>query len=274
MIKSNVPILYGDPSHKSIINPDDWIKYLRKVKGGTLPKLPNYCILSFKYTKATKYLTHDYKANLLEFFGKDREIYVFKYKGIPMCFTYLGVGAPLAGMMFEEIIPLGIKYAILFGGVGSLKPDIKRWTLIVPDKAIRDEGTSYHYSHPSLYSYPSSLLLKILEKVLRDEGARYIKGAVWTTDAPYRETIEKRREFMKLEAVCVDMEASALFTIAEFRKVHLAAIFYAGDLVTEKGWDVRIEKDHECKLEEIVKDVLRYSMETLRRVRSSASDNE
>jgi len=270
----DAPILYGDPSHKSIINPDDWIKYLHKVKGTSPPKLPDYCILSFKYTRAAKYLIDDYRADLLEFFGKDREIYIFKYKGTPMCFTYLGVGAPLAGMMFEEIVPLGVKYAILFGGVGSLKPDIKRWTLIVPDKAIRDEGTSYHYNRPSLYSYPSPLLLRILEKVLKDEGTEYIKGAVWTTDAPYRETIEKRREFMRLGAVCVDMEASALFTIANFRKVHLAAIFYAGDLVTEEGWDARIERDHKRKLEEVVKDILKYSMETLHRVHSTASDNE
>jgi len=261
----DVPILYGDPSHKSIIKPGDWIEYFRRVKGITLPKLPRYCILSFKYTNAAKHLLEDYKAEVLELFGKDREIYTFEYKGVPMCFTYLGVGAPLAGMMFEEIIVLGIKYVILFGGVGSLKPEIERWTLIVPDKAIRDEGTSYHYSKPSTYSYPSSLLLKVVEEVLEEEGVKYVKGAVWTTDAPYRETIEKRREFMKLGAVCVDMEASALFAIANFRRVQLSAIFYAGDLVTERGWDVRIGSAHKFKLEETVKRLLEYSVKALYR---------
>lgn len=49
----------------------------------------------------------------------------------------------MAGAELEELLALGVEYAILMGGVGVLSPNIPRWTVIIPNKAIRDEGTSY-----------------------------------------------------------------------------------------------------------------------------------
>ena len=268
--KTRIPLLYGHPSHKSIIEPIDWLEHVCSIRKIALPRLPKYCILSFKCTRAMEYL-EEYEPRIVEPFTDDYEVFTFDYEGVPMCFAYLGVGAPLAGAGFEEVIALGVKYAILIGGVGSLKPEIERWRLIVPVRAIRDEGTSYHYAIPSTYSYPSSLMLKMIEDTLKEEGVEYLKGTVWTTDAPYRETIEKRREFMRLGAICVDMEASALFAIANFRGVHLGAIFYASDLVSEEGWSARVYPDHKTRFEDTIKKLLRCSMSILHRVHQKRS---
>lgn len=211
---SEIPLLCGHPSDKSIINPDDWIHHLENIRGQKTPKLPKYCILSFKYTNAAKFLQEDYKTETINFLGEECLIYVFKHKKISMCFAYLGIGAPLAGATLEELIALGVEYVIFFGGVGVLKPEIERWKIIVPIKAIRDEGTSYHYQTPSKYSVPSPILIKAVEKVLKNKDIKYVKGIVWTTDAPYRETVEKRRKFLAEGALCVDVEASAFFSIA------------------------------------------------------------
>lgn len=95
---------------------------------------------------------------------------------------------------------------VFFGGVGVLKPELEKWKLILPVKAIRDEGASHRYLEPSTYVYPDSTLLKSLEASLEETGEEYVKGAVWTTDAPFRETFEKRSLFLGYGAVCVDME--------------------------------------------------------------------
>ena len=93
------------------------------------------------------------------------------------------------------------------------------------------------------------------------QGITFFKGNVWTTDAPYRETPSRIKYARENGAVCVDMEASACFAVAQFRNVHLSAIFCGSDLVSEKGWDFRksgVEKSNkvEEKLFEIACNVL------------------
>jgi len=153
------------------------------------------------------------------------------------------------------------------GGVGVLSRDIPKWTIIVPDRAVRDEGTSYHYEKPAPYTFPSSRLSRLIKEILKKRGLRFVEGAVWTTDAFYRETSRKRETFMRGGAVCVDMEASALFSIAKFRGRKLAAIFYAGDYVGEEGWNLRIEEDHEENRRRASRTLLEVSLETLHQIR-------
>lgn len=258
----NIPLLSGNPSDKSIIKPIDWIRLIEKTTNRKAPKLPKYCILSFKYTGIAEKIQEKYNPNVSFFFGKDRPIFLFKYKNVPVCFRQIHLGAPAAGLDLEEIIALGTEYIIFSGGVGALKPEIDRWKIILPIKAIRDEGLSYHYQLPSKYSTPSPLLLTTIEKILKEKNEKYLKGITWTTDAFYRETFEKREQFLKDGAICVDMEASALFAVAQYHKKHIAAIFYAGDLVTKK-WDYRLEEQHETKKEETTQKILEYSLEAL-----------
>ena len=44
---------------------------------------------------------------------------------------------------------MGINKLVIFGTCGVLDKNIKDLSIIVPNKAIRDEGTSYHYKKPS-----------------------------------------------------------------------------------------------------------------------------
>ena len=103
---------------------------------------------------------------------------------------------------------------------------------------------------------------------MRERKLRFLEGAVWTTDAPFRETAKKRRSFMNGGAICVDMEASALFSIARFRSKELAAVFYAGDCVGEEGWNLRMEEDCEEKRRRISLKLIEVSLEALYKVSS------
>lgn len=118
---------------------------------------------------------------------------------------------------------------------------------------------------PSFYSYPSKLLYNKLKKVVAENEDIYFKGTVWTTDAPYRETRFKRKLFLEKGAICVDMEAASLFSIAKFRRIKIACIFYAGDLVDEK-WDLRISNNYRKGMKETINKLLRYSIDTLTRI--------
>ena len=251
MEKAFIPLLIGKPTDEAIISPEDYVRLIEVMRRRERPELPERAVLSFRYTGALNVLRELYELETCDFFGTENRIYIFEHKGVRICFTYLPVGAPAASTVLEELMILGVKKAIFFGEVGVLRPGIRRWQLILPDKAIRDEGTSYHYQKPSVFAYPSRELFKALEHVLRNAGITYARGAVWTTDAPYRETKRKRAVFMKLGAVCVDMEAAALFSVAKFRGKEIAALFYAGDLVANK-WEPRLGKPADRWCREVV----------------------
>lgn len=259
--------MIGKPEDESIVNPERWVSFVDEAlrsRGIGTRECPDRWILTFRYTNALEQLKEDYEFEGLGLGGED-DIYFIKRGDVDIAFRYIGIGASYAGMMLEEIIARGARYIIFFGGAGVLTDEIPRWSFILPTAAIRDEGVSYHYNPPSFLAYPSSLLVAELEESFVEEGEGYFKGITWTTDAPYRETRFKRELFMKKGTICVEMEAAALFSIAKYRGVDIAAVLYAGDLVGDE-WDLRVSEDDGRKLAETCRKMLRLSIEVLREI--------
>lgn len=151
-----------------------------------------------------------------------------------------GVGSPHAVMMFEELIVLGIKNFINIGTAGGLKEP----GFFVCEKSIRDEGTSFHYIKPSKYAYPDEKLTEKLEKSFKKLNILYTKGTNWTVDAPMRETQIEVKKYKGEGVLTVEMEASALFAVAQVRKVNVAAAFFTSDIVGEKSENFYLTKSN------------------------------
>jgi len=82
-------------------------------------------------------------------------------------------------------------------------------------------------------------MTKTLESSLGRSGVRTLRGGVWTTDAPFRETVGKVHRYSSLGALAVEMECSALMAVAEFRGVRLAAGLAITDELFEGVWRPR-----------------------------------
>jgi uridine phosphorylase len=88
---------------------------------------------------------------------------------------------------------------------------------VVIERALRDEGTSYHYLPPSEYSEAAVHLTQMASEALTAAGIPIQAGATWTTDAPFRET-EKAIDAAKNAGIlAVEMEAAALYAFAKAR---------------------------------------------------------
>lgn len=107
---------------------------------------------------------------------------------------------------------------------------------MVCEKAIRDEGTSHHYTKHSKYSYAGKEITKKIISVLKKNKIKHFLGTSWTVDAPYRETIEEAKQYQEEGVATVEMEASALFAVAEYRKVQLGSIVTISDSLAELQW--------------------------------------
>ena len=145
-------------------------------------------------------------------------------------------GAPHAVLGLEKLIALGVKTVWVLGWCGSLQPDLNAGHFVIPDRAVSEEGTSRHY--PIAKKAPEAhpgLTCTVAQAAARN-GWAYKKGTVWTTDAIYRETPKKVRHFQKMGVLAVDMEMSALLTVAAYRGADLAALLVVSDELSSLKW--------------------------------------
>ncbi len=146
------------------------------------------------------------------------------------------IGAPAAAINLEEAIVLGLRRVVSFGACGSLRKDLPIGTIVLPTRAYSDEGTSRHYGGTG-WSRPHDAVLRALRNACVRDGIRYVEGATWTIDAPYRESRAKARSLAKRGVVCVEMEAAALFQVAKVRGVEVASVFVVSDELDGPGWN-------------------------------------
>ena len=137
-------------------------------------------------------------------------IYEVAYQGKRFAFCKARLGAPASVGVFEEVIAMGAKRIILLGNCGVLDKSIADCGIIIPTRAIRDEGTSYHYAPAADYIDVNNRYIPEFVEVLEKCGYPYVKGITWTTDAFYRETPAKVAARKAMGAVCVEMECAAM----------------------------------------------------------------
>jgi uridine phosphorylase len=145
------------------------------------------------------------------------------------------IGAPMAVLTLEKLVALGAKWIIVYGWCGSLTESLAVGDVLLPTRAVSEEGTSGHYPLSSR-AEASQYLLQPLTDRLRTENIKMKTGTVWTTDAPYRETWVKIRTYGRQSVLGVDMEFAALCTVAAFRGVELAAVLLVSDELWRHPW--------------------------------------
>ena len=146
-----------------------------------------------------------------------------------------GIGAPVAALSLELLIAWGVRDFISIGTAGAIARGLQIGDLIGCDRAIRDEGTSYHYAPPERYSHPT-------------DGGRFAGkcqrvGTSWTLDAIFRHTREEIAAYQNEGVLTVEMEASALFTVARMRGVRIGAGFVISDLLSGEVWEPRLHAE-------------------------------
>lgn len=146
------------------------------------------------------------------------------------------IGAPAIAMVAEELAASGANRLILVGATGALQQNLNAGSAILPTNSLREESISCHYANLSKYATPSPGLSKILERSLKENRTTFTKGGSWTTDAFYRETMAKAKRYQKEGVLCVEMEASALFSVAKHCNTEASALLYVTDSLAGQKW--------------------------------------
>jgi uridine phosphorylase len=147
------------------------------------------------------------------------------------------VGASFAVLVAEELFASGCELLISLTSAGQIVPSGPPPYFVIIDRALRDEGTSYHYLPVSEFAEADAQLIQAAMIAAAKVGPRIIVGATWTTDAPFRETAEAIESARAKGILGVEMEAAALYAFGRSAGVRLLCLAHITNTMGQDGAD-------------------------------------
>ncbi|MGP1431499.1 MAG: nucleoside phosphorylase [Treponema sp.] len=236
IFKHEIPILEFDSDTDAILAPTHERLALHLPRKAVFAFLGNYIEAYAKEHSCTQ-------AGLFVSSTKSYPIYITQYKGTDICFCQAPVGAAAAVQILDWLIGYGVTEIISTGSCGVLQ-DLPENTFLVPVKALRDEGTSYHYMKPSRFIDINTTALSAIEAALTEHGLPYTEVITWSTDGFFRET-KAKVAYRKTEGCSVvEMECAALAACAQLRGAVWGELLFTADTLAdsesynERDWGI------------------------------------
>ena len=203
-----------NPSAPSVFAPAALLREARRQKGLAAADVPAFCVLD-PDGDIVRRLRADGRARAFaDWPCYHTALDTFTLAGQPAGIVGCAVGAPFAVLVAEELFASGCQLLVSITSAGQITPVGPTPYFVIIDRALRDEGTSYHYAAPSDYGEADPGLVAAAADALNKSGLSAVVGATWTTDAPFRETAEAIAAARAQGMLAVEMEAAALYTFA------------------------------------------------------------
>ena len=207
-----------DPSAPSLFRPAALLREARRQKALPTVDVPALCILDPDGDIVRRLRSEGRSKPFSGWPCYHTQLDVFELAGQACGIVGCAVGAPFAVLIAEELFASGCRVLLSLTSAGQIVPAGPTPYFVIIDRALRDEGTSYHYAAPSEYGEADPNLIGIAADALKSNGLRAIVGATWTTDAPFRETAQAIEAAKRRGILAVEMEAAALYTFAAVNK--------------------------------------------------------
>lgn len=238
----------GEAVSPSITHPRQYLDHVLRSRGIELGDLPEPCVITYcpglldRALGERKHITLDIGVTV------PTHVHVSEPgSGESYALVAGRPGSPMAAVLLEELIELGFRRFVVVGSAGQPTDGdgvASFGQVVVPDRVYVFEGTSGHYGTSEPYLSMDPELRGALEGELRAEGIPYRTGAAATTDAFYRETPEFIRELLSLNVLALEMELSAIVSVARFRGCRVAALLCVSDVIHLGGeWRVGLTSE-------------------------------
>jgi len=265
MTRNRLPPILSDKHFEasSAFTPASLLREARRQRGTTDEPVPEVCLLDPDGDVVRRLQSGGRARRHPGWACYHTDLHVFEHEGLTIGVVGCVVGAPFAVLVAEELFASGCRLLVSVTSAGQLLERRPPPYFVLIDAALRDEGTSYHYLPPAAYSAAPEALVDRLDGAFEDTGETVLRGATWTTDAPFRETAEAIDAMRERGLLAVEMEAAALYALARARD--LPVICFAH--VTNRMGTV--EGDFEKGEEDGVAATLRVVARTARQVHAA-----
>lgn len=235
---TNPPILdLKDTDALSVFQPANLLREARRQRGLDHAEVPAICLLD-PDGDMVRYLKRTGQAEpVVHWACYHTEMWRFEWDGIEIGVVGCAVGAPFAVLLAEQMFASGCRFLISVTSSGQITPVGEGPYFILIDKALRDEGTSYHYLPPSRFAEADLEVLARLVPLVGTAPVTVHQGTTWTTDAPYRETEAAIAAHREAGILAVEMEAAALYAFSRARGCPVACFAHVTNTMAQNEGD-------------------------------------
>jgi uridine phosphorylase len=224
-------------SSPSVFRPAALLREARRQKGLPAIDVPAVCILD-PDGDIVRRLRQEGRSKPFEGWPcYHTQMDAFELAGRTVGIVGCAVGAPFAVLIAEELFESGCRVLLSLTSAGQIVSAGPTPYFVIIDRALRDEGTSYHYADPSEYGEANVELVARAGNALKAAGLRAIVGPSWTTDAPFRETAEAIAAAKRRGILAVEMEAAALYTFAQAHQAKVLCIAHVTNTMGQTARD-------------------------------------
>lgn len=212
------PILFHKHyDQESVFTPENLLREARRQKSLTAENVPTVCVLDPDGDILHNLIEDGRATPYPRWACYHTKLYDFDEGGIRFGIVAHVVGASFAVLVAEELFAAGCELLINVTSAGQITRLQPPPYFVLIERALRDEGTSYHYLPPSTYSEIDKQNLDVFVGAFADFMPPVHRGATWTTDAPFRETPEAIDYARSENILAVEMEAAALYAFSQAR---------------------------------------------------------
>jgi uridine phosphorylase len=226
-----------DTSAPSVFQPAALLREARRQKGLESVNVPPVCILD-PDGDIVRWLRQTGQAQPFEGWPcYHTRLDTLTLAGQTVGIVGCAVGAPFAVLIAEELFASGCHLLVSVTSAGQITPAGPTPYFVIIDRALRDEGTSYHYAPPSEYAEADPSLVALAVDALKKKGQHVIVGASWTTDAPFRETADAIEAARSKGVLAVEMEAAALYAFARMTDAQVLCLAHVTNTMGQTEQD-------------------------------------
>ncbi len=173
----------------SVFTPENLLREARRQKSIHEGSVPKVCILD-PDGDIVQNLFEAGLAQLNPYWAcYHTRMYNFTYEGIEFGIVGKAVGASFAVLVAEEMFACGCELLISMTSAGQIITKGRPPYFVLIEKALRDEGTSYHYLPPSAFSTINAKLMECLTSAF--EKSQYPVKDIAKAKTLFRELLGK-----------------------------------------------------------------------------------
>jgi uridine phosphorylase len=199
----------------SVFEPENLLREARRQKNLPSTEVPEICILD-PDGDIVRTLHRARRTRLSQGWAcYHTDLFEFAHAGERYGIIGCAVGASFAVLVAEQLFASGCRFLVSMTSAGQIVQQAPPPYFMLIDRALRDEGTSYHYLPPAEFVGAEERLVEAAMNALATSAPPIYRGASWTTDAPGGETAAHCRA---RQVFAVEMEAAGLYAFARARR--------------------------------------------------------
>ena len=206
-------LLREDNDRPSVFRVENMLREARRQKGLSEKPVPALCVLDPDGDIVQYVRKHRNAVRSTNWACFHTEMWEWDEGGDRLGIVGSAVGGSFAVLVAEQLFASGCEVLVSIASAGQIT-DIGSPPHILVERALRDEGTSYHYLPASAYAEADPELMSVVTDRFARAGCMVRNGSTWTTDAPFRETAGTIAARQGEGILAVEMEAAALYAFA------------------------------------------------------------